>query len=78
MGTQLVDRYLADNACRHGLYVVGWFVCENWDSDDCRRRQVPWTTPEQARAELEAQADELTKALADGKVRSYLLDCSLR
>ncbi len=27
MQTQLKDRYLHDNACSHGVYVVGWFMC---------------------------------------------------
>src|SRR5258708_37673741 len=37
MKTQLVDRYLKDTACRHGLYLVGWFNCPQWDSADERR-----------------------------------------
>jgi len=28
MKTQLVDRYLKDNRCQHGLYLVGWFNCD--------------------------------------------------
>ncbi|HEU5101871.1 MAG TPA: hypothetical protein VFU22_22775 [Roseiflexaceae bacterium] len=27
METQLIQRYLKDNACRHGLYLVGWYYC---------------------------------------------------
>jgi hypothetical protein len=30
METQLVQRYLKDNECRHGLYLVGWFYCPQW------------------------------------------------
>jgi predicted NACHT family NTPase len=30
METQLVQRYLKDNKCRHGLYLVGWFYCPQW------------------------------------------------
>lgn len=30
METQLVQRYLKDNTCRYGLYVVGWFYCTQW------------------------------------------------
>jgi hypothetical protein len=78
MQTQLVDRYLRDNACRHGLYVVGWFMCENWDSADSRRRNVPWPTLEQATAELDTQAQTLTNSIGAGEVRAYVLDCALR
>lgn len=31
MKSQLVDRYLRDNQCRHGVYVVGWYHCSQWD-----------------------------------------------
>ncbi|MEN9938534.1 MAG: hypothetical protein RLZZ387_5113 [Chloroflexota bacterium] len=32
METQLVQRYLKDNECRHGLYLVGWFYCPQWEN----------------------------------------------
>jgi len=41
MQTQLVDRYLRDNHCQHGLYLVGWFNCDAWDSQDDRKRRAP-------------------------------------
>ena len=31
MEEQLVGRYLQDNRCQHGLYLVGWFNCDLWD-----------------------------------------------
>ena len=40
MKTQLVDRYLKDNQCQHGLYLIGWFNCEQWDNKDRREGQV--------------------------------------
>ena len=36
MQLQLRDRYLKDNDCYHGLYVVGWYLCPQWDADDYR------------------------------------------
>lgn len=30
MKTQLADRYLHAGACTHGLYVVGWFMDNEW------------------------------------------------
>jgi hypothetical protein len=34
METQLTGRYLEDNPLRHGLYLVGWFSCDQWDGRD--------------------------------------------
>ena len=39
MKTQLVDRYLRDNRCQHGLYLVGWFNCDQWDDEDYRKKR---------------------------------------
>lgn len=39
MQSQLVERYLADNQCQHGLYLVGYFLCDSWDDGDYRKRQ---------------------------------------
>jgi len=38
MGTQLVGRYLKDNHCQYGLYLVGWFNCDQWDTTDSRKK----------------------------------------
>ena len=35
--TQLVDRYLAQNQCRHGVYVVGWYASARWNPADGRK-----------------------------------------
>jgi hypothetical protein len=76
MKTQLVDRYLKDNQCRHGLYVVVWFNQESWDKIDARRRQVPKCSASIAKMRLELQAARLSR---DGLlIRSYLLDATLR
>jgi hypothetical protein len=76
MKSQLVDRYLKDNQCRHGLYVVVWFDQDSWDENDARRRQVPKCSPSTAKKRLELQAGKLS---TDGLlIRSYLLDATLR
>ena len=42
-----LERYLAESACRHGLYLVGWFLCDAWDTGDYRRGDTPkWTLAE--------------------------------
>ncbi len=39
METQLVNRYLKLSGVQHGMYLVGWFSCDNWDDTDWRKRQ---------------------------------------
>ena len=76
MKTQLVDRYLRDNQCQHGLYVIGWFNQESWDESDPRRNQVPKWSVHEERKFFELQASKLSR---DGPlVRSYVLDVTLR
>src|SRR5205085_1152403 len=33
MEAQLVNRYLTDNNCQHGIYLVGWYHCPKWASE---------------------------------------------
>jgi hypothetical protein len=72
---QLVDRYLQTNLSAGGLYVVGCYCCDAWDTNDYRcgdaRRNG---TMDDLQIELESQA-----ALAGSTefVRSLVLDCSL-
>ncbi len=80
MQTQLVERYLRDNPCRHGLYLVGWYNCPQWnDPDDRRKSAAPQITLEEARDRYAQQAEELT-ARSEGRylVKSFVLDTALR
>ena len=56
METQLKNGYLHDIQCSHGLYVVGWFKCDVWDSTDSRCAQVPSISLDEMKNRLEAQA----------------------
>lgn len=76
METQLVERYLQDTACRHGLYLVGWFNCEQWDNEDKRKRRAPGYGIEVAREKFKEQARGLSKA--EVRVASVVLDAALR
>jgi hypothetical protein len=76
MQTQLVDRYLLENRCQTGLYLVGWFQSPGWDAADGRRAQSPWGAIEEARTNLDAQAAQLTQQ-GVRHVRAYVLDCAL-
>lgn len=76
MRTQLVERYLADNACPYGLYLVGWFNCQQWDNNDSRRSKVPKITLDEARTQFNAQAEGLSSS--GNVVRAYVLNTALR
>ena len=75
MKTQLVDRYLHENQCQHGLYLVAWFLCDQWNKSDKRKSQVPWATLNDARDELTSQAKSVSE---ESTVRAYVMDCALR
>ena len=76
METQLVGRYMKDSDCRHGLYLVGWFNCEQWDEDDWRRKRIPAWDLEEAREYFEKQARELRDRVM--MMRSFVINASLR
>lgn len=76
MRTQLVDRYMKDNECRYGVYVVGWFECAQWDPDDGRRKKSPKISIEEARQQFESQA--ATLSTGGIVVRAVVLNAALR
>ena len=74
--TQLAERYLKDNQCDHGLYLVGWFPCDQWDKKDRRKSQTPKMRLEQARKNFACQARELSQ---NGKtIESFVMNTALR
>jgi hypothetical protein len=76
MKGQLHDRYLRDNSCRHGLYLIGWFSCEQWDQKDYRKGGTPRWTAEQAQRHFDDQAVALSR---DGVcTRALVLNVALR
>lgn len=79
MQTQLVERYLKDNSCRHGLYLIGWFNCPQWDCGDYRRDDAPKISLQEARVRYQQQAEVLTVQSAGRLlVKSFVLDTALR
>ena len=73
METQLVDRYLKDNRCPYGLYVVGWFNCDKWDNRDYRKKQAPKMSSSEVQDRLDTQASELSK-----QIRAFVIDIAIR
>lgn len=76
---QLVGRYLRDNRCRHGLYLVGWFNCPQWDPKDSRHKTANTAARrdrDQVQKKLEAQA--LLSSEGNLHVRAMTLNAALR
>jgi predicted NACHT family NTPase len=76
MESQLVNRYLAENTCNYGLYLIGWFNCTQWDSDDSRRKKAPNNAIDEARATYNSQAEKLS--LSGNVIRAYVMNTALR
>ncbi|GAP99541.1 NACHT domain-containing protein [Leptolyngbya sp. NIES-2104] len=76
MQNQLAERYLADNACSHGLYLIGWFSCKQWDDRDTRKKHAPKISLEIAKEQFKAQAENLSSS--NKSVCAYVLNTALR
>lgn len=76
MRTQLAERYLRDNQCAHGIYLVVWCACDDWDDGDHRKHSTPMLTVEHAREEFERQAQALSSEHRD--IRAYVIDAGRR
>ena len=76
METQLCGHYLEDNACQHGLYLVGWFNCSLWDKTDYRKKQAPTISVEEMQRKFDTQAIALS---TDARlIRVLVLNAALR
>jgi hypothetical protein len=76
MESQLARRYLEENDCRHGIYVVGWYRCDQWDAEDGRLRSSRQETANDLLNRLSLQADGLS---GDGvEIQPFVLNVALR
>lgn len=76
MERQLLNCYLKDTHCQHGLYLVGWFNCEQWDDGDYRKKQATKLCKDDAQEQLSVQATTLSR---QGKrIKTLLIDAALR
>jgi hypothetical protein len=75
METQLVNRYLKNNDCKHGIYLVGWFLCDSWSKRDSRRRAVKFKTLNDLNDHLTQQARGVSRA--GNQIRAAILDASI-
>lgn len=72
---QLIDKYLIDERHRHGIYLIGWFMCEKWDSADYRKGRAPSMEIGDARELFSQQAEDNSDGFIN--VRSYVMDVRL-
>jgi hypothetical protein len=76
MKTQLVDRYLKDNRCQHGLYLIGWFNCEQWDNGDYRKAHSSKLMMHEAQQKFDVKAVE--RSQQDIRIKAVILNTALR
>ncbi|KPJ58522.1 MAG: hypothetical protein AMJ46_14085 [Latescibacteria bacterium DG_63] len=75
MESQLLNRYLKSSQVQHGLYLVGWFNCDQWDAGDPRRKRAPRLAASQAQKKFDAQAAALSQ---EGiRIRAFVMDTAL-
>jgi hypothetical protein len=66
---------MKDSECRYGIYLVGWFVCPQWDPDDSRRGATPKISIQGAQQKFEMQAAELS--VGGNLVRALVMNTAL-
>jgi predicted NACHT family NTPase len=76
MKDQLVDRYLSDNQNNYGLYLVGWFNCDQWDTADPRYKKAKKHDFVELGEFLNKQAKDLSR---DGlTIKAMVLNAAVR
>ncbi|MBN1054938.1 hypothetical protein DVW05_06190 [Clostridium botulinum] len=76
MEEQLVKRYMINRKCDCGIYVIGWFDCNQWTLKKDTRR-CPKYSFEDAKIKFNNQAKLLSQKYGV-KVRAVVLDLSLK
>jgi len=76
METQLLNRYMNESGCDHGIYLVGWYSCNQWDGHDGRKKKTFATKIEDAITILGDQAKRLSSNTKT--IKSCVLNCTLR
>ncbi len=74
MESQLVTRYMSLNRTNVGVYVVGWFLCKDWEKEP-RLNRTPKKDIGDVRLKLAEQARTLTTETRE--VRAVVLDTHL-
>lgn len=75
MREQLKDRYLVQNGLRHGIYLVGRFMCDAWNDKSDNRLKASPKDDDELMPFLDEQARNLSSEGYD--IRAYLLNVKL-
>ena len=73
--TQLAERYVLPEGQRQGIYVVGWFAADGWNTEDWRRGACARGLEENRRVFAD-QARDVSRDLYV-EIDAVVLDCSL-
>jgi hypothetical protein len=76
MRSQLAERYLLPEGQRQGIYLVGWFASDDWDTDDWRRTPCARRGLQESREFFIDQARQVSAQPAID-IEAVVLDCSL-
>ena len=76
MKSQLVDRYLKDYECDHGIYLVGWYACDQWEESDRRKSATPKLSLQEATRFFEEQAQGFSSSATS--IKAVVLNTALR
>lgn len=78
MQRQLAERYLEENQCRTGLYIVGWFDCDAWQPARGARNN-DFANIRECSAWMDGEAEHLCRVDEPSRtIRSVVIDCTLR
>jgi hypothetical protein len=72
---QLVDRYLKDNYCNYGLYVIYWPLCAQWDDRD-KAKKRPLKDIERAKRNYARYASDLSQGSV--QIKACVIDTGLK
>ena len=76
MKSQLAERYLLPEGQQQGIYVVGWFEADDWDSEDWRCTPYARRGLQESCTFFGEQAREVS-AEHNVEIEAVVLDCSL-
>jgi hypothetical protein len=70
--SQLVEDYLQKNGWTHGIYVVGWFVCDRWKQQESNLNSARFEDTAKEMDDLATLYDGVKSAF---RVKAVCLDC---
>ena len=79
MEKQLLDLYLKNNDCQHGIYLIGWFNCDIWADSDYRKKDAKRFVGED-KAIFKTKMDEQSSKLSKNgiNINAFVMDLSIK